>query len=223
MRVLVVDDHALFADAIRAMLEAAGHEVLPIARNGSQAVEIAVADPPDVALIDVGLPDQSGLVVGQRIREVAPATRLVALTALDDPVLSTEATRIGFHGFLTKDTNAAEFLGSIEDAARGRSVVRPLPRATGRRADGVSGDAALLAEQLTPREREVLALLIEGVTGPRISERLGIAPNTVRTHVQSILSKLQVHSRLEAAAFAIRHGLVGPTGAQAHRRMSGAR
>jgi two-component system, NarL family, nitrate/nitrite response regulator NarL len=163
---------------------------------------------PDVALVDLGLPDQSGLVVGKMMLDACPGTKIVALTALDDPRAVEEALRAGFHGYIVKDIPVPQFISQVESVLEGRLVVprvatvRPQP-------DG----AALLSEQLTDREREVLSLLVRGLTGHAIADRLGISANTVRTHVQSILTKLQVHSRLEAATFAVRHGIVEANGA----------
>jgi DNA-binding NarL/FixJ family response regulator len=130
---------------------------------------------------------------------------------MDDPRLAGEVLRIGFHGFLTKDTPVARLVASIDAVMEGDLAPRSIPSSF---AVGSAMDSAsMLARQLTPREREVLALLVEGLDGRAISDRLGISANTVRTHVQSVLTKLQVHSRLEAATFAVRHRLVDPAGA----------
>lgn len=134
----------------------------------------------------------------------SPRLRILALTALDDPRAVEEAHALGFRGFLTKDIPVSRFVGSVRVVMDGGSVFphrRLRRRATGR-------NAGLLMYQLTPREREVLGLLVEGADSPGIASHLGISRNTVRTHVQSILTKLQVHTRLEAATFAVRHGLV---------------
>lgn len=159
---------------------------------------------PDVILVDIGLPDQSGLVVGRRLLEEAPEAKVIALSAIDDRRTIEEALRLGFHGYLTKGTPATRFERAIRSVMDGQVIV---PRFGGRRFD-TDQDSSLLATQLTERELEVLGLLVAGASGSEIATRLGISPNTVRTHVQSILTKLQVHSRLEAAAFAVRHGLV---------------
>lgn len=177
--------------------------------TAADAIEAAERQRPALALVDIGLPDQSGLHVGRRIMEVSAQTRVVAVTALEDARLAEEVVRAGFHGYLMKDVNVSQLLSSIDAVLRG-DVVLP-PRLT-RAATAVRGErgSQLLGQQLTPRELEVLEMLAMGAGGREIARALGVAPNTVRTHVQSILSKLQVHSRLEAAAFAVRHGLVRP-------------
>ena len=163
---------------------------------------------PDLVLLDLGLPDRNGLEVGKDILDELPDTKVVALTALEDERSVDEALRLGFHGYLTKQTEALYFKRALESIQDGQAV---FPHRRGglaaRSRRGRSGDE-LMADQLTSREVEVLQLLAEGASSVQIADQLGVSPNTVRTHVQGILSKLQVHSRLEAAAFAVRHDLV---------------
>jgi DNA-binding NarL/FixJ family response regulator len=166
---------------------------------------------PDVVLLDLGLPDESGLAVGKALVSTWPDARIIALTALDDPTAVSEALAIGFRGYLTKDTAVDRFIAAIDTVMQDQIV---LPQRIRNRArSGMDEHAALLVSQLTVREREVLGLLTAGLDGPAIARRLGVSRNTVRTHVQSILTKLQVHSRLEAAAFARHHRLVPPNAA----------
>ncbi len=207
-RVVIVDDHVLFVDAVRHMLETHGLEVVGVATTARAGLEAVEDLRPDVVLVDLGLPDLSGLALGRHIVERRPKTTVLALTVVDDPRAVREALRAGFRGYVTKDASAARLLQAVRAAAAGRLAV---PRGLGALPTGPRGDdraALLLASRLTGREREVLALLVEGTDGRGIAKRLGISHNTVRTHVQSILTKLQVHSRLEAAAFAVRHGVV---------------
>jgi two-component system, NarL family, nitrate/nitrite response regulator NarL len=169
---------------------------------------MARRQPPELALVDLGLPDQSGLVVGKMILESCAGTKIVALTALDDPRVVEEALQAGFHGYIVKDTPVPEFVRAVRSVLEGGLVVPRLLVSARIRPD----DASLLSAQLTAREREVLGLLVGGLPGPKIADQLGISTNTVRTHVQSILTKLQVHSRLEAATFAVRHGIIQGNG-----------
>jgi two-component system, NarL family, nitrate/nitrite response regulator NarL len=211
IRALIVDDHTLFAEAVRATLEARGIEVVAVVANGAGALEAVAAHRPDLVLLDLGLPDRSGLAVGADILDEAPETKVLALTALDDPRAVKEAMRTGFHGYLTKDTPVAKFVEAVLAAIGGQVVMphRLAAQAAGARSRH-DRQVALMAEQLTYRELDVLRLLADGLPGEAIARRLGISRNTVRTHVQSILTKLQVHSRLEAASFAVRHGIVDP-------------
>jgi two-component system nitrate/nitrite response regulator NarL len=142
-------------------------------------------------------------VVASAIKRAAPSARIIVLTGINDPRLAEQSSRLGF-GYMTKQTPVRRVLDAVRAAVDGRSsmITRSSTRRTGR------SDEALLADQLTRREREVLTLLVEGLSGTAIARRLRISSNTVRTHIQSILTKLQVHSRLAAATFAVRHGLV---------------
>ena len=182
-------------------------EAVGVVTTGRAALAFLEDDRPDVILLDLGLPDRSGLAVGREILESWPEAKLVVLTALDDPKAVEEAVRAGFRGYLTKDTPVSRFVSSIEAIVAGQYVF-PHRFAQRMRRPGSNDSVWLLISQLTPREREVLGLLVEGADGRTIATRLGISRNTVRTHVQSILTKLQVHSRLEAATLAVRHRVV---------------
>jgi two-component system nitrate/nitrite response regulator NarL len=202
-----VDDHRLFAEAIGQGLAAEGASVLDVATCGRDALDAVRRHRPDLALVDIGLPDADGIELGRQILEESPETKVVALTALEDERAVEHALQAGLHGYLTKNSEPATFRRALESIADGQTVYphrlgghvgRPTP----------SSHEGFLAAQLTPRELEVLQLLAEGASSREIAERLSISPNTVRTHVQGILSKVQVHSRLEAAAFAVRNDLV---------------
>lgn len=212
-RILLVDDHRLFSEVIRSTLEGMGMDVLPVTTTGSEGLDVARRERPDIVLVDIGLPDQSGLMVGKKILEEMPDTKVVAVTSLIDPRAVAEAVRLGFRGYVTKHTPVNQFVSSIQAVLDGNVVMpKQLARAAAGDRSPEEQQADILVKQLTDREREVLQLLAEGSSGTQIAQRLGVSPNTVRTHVQSILTKLQVHSRLEAAAFAVRHGLIKTPG-----------
>jgi two-component system nitrate/nitrite response regulator NarL len=213
VRVLIVEDQVLFAEAMQVALRNHGVEVVGMAATGAEGLELLSTRDPDVVLLDIGLPDRGGMKVGREMLERCPHVKVLALTALRDGRTAREALRAGFSGYLTKDTDVARLIRAIESATSGEvTISKGVARqaAGGHAPDGVS----LMISQLTDRERDVLALLAEGADSPVIAERLGISRNTVRTHVQSILAKLNVHSRLEAAAFAVRHGIVSVGGAR---------
>lgn len=208
MKVLIVEDQSLFAEAIEVALCDQGVDVVGVARTGCDALEMLTTTDPDVVLMDIGLPDMGGLVVGWTMLKQRPDLKILALTALRDGRAARDALRAGFSGYLTKDTDIGRLIRAIDSALAGEVTI---PKRLARQAAGDHGDAvALMISQLTQREREVLALLSEGADSAAIAARCGISRNTVRTHVQSILAKLNVHSRLEAAAFAVQHGLVSP-------------
>jgi two-component system nitrate/nitrite response regulator NarL len=212
IRILIVDDHRLFADVIRSVLERHGMEILAVASSVEEGLASARREHPDVVLIDLGVPDGSGISLGRTIVEELPETKVIALTALNHPKVVGEALRAGFAGYLTKDTPLTQFVAMIEAAAGGEVVIpQRLAAAVVGARSAEERHASLLAEQLSPRERQVLTLLAEGASSEDIAAKLSVSPNTVRTHVQSILTKLQVHSRLEAATFAVRYGIVKVT------------
>lgn len=208
-RVLLVDDHLLFAEALRAALEQDGLEVLPLAMSGRQALDSARSTSPDLAIVDIGLPDIDGLELGVQMKAEHPTIKILIVTALNSVDALRRALDLGFGGYVTKDTSMERFVAGMRSVLAGNTVIPSnlSPGVTNRLTDEES-DAALKADQLTPREREVLQKLAYGSTSEIIASELSVSRHTVRTHVQNILTKLQVSSRLEAAAFAIRYGLV---------------
>jgi two-component system nitrate/nitrite response regulator NarL len=204
---LIVDDHRLFAEAITWPLEDLGMRVV-IASNKLDATDAASMHRPSLVLMDIGSSGVNGLEAVEDIKRLVPEARVVALTGVNDQRIVKEALRRGFHGCVAKDARMEQFAVSIKAVMNGELVVPPLP--TKRGIGGQSEEerfASSLAAQLTPREQDVLRLLVEGVSSATIARRLSISANTVRSHVQSILPKLQVHSRLELAAFVVRNGL----------------
>ncbi len=206
---MIVDDHKLFADALWPALESAGMEVVGVATSASEALEAGRRERPDVALVDPALQDGGGVEVGRTMIAELQDTRVIALTALEDPGVVRECVRAGFVGFVTKDLPISRLDSAIRAAIEGSMAV---PGGKGpsvaRARDRRGGEDAMLAAHLTPREREVLALLAEGASAAEIQKRLSISRSTVRTHIHSILTKLQVRSGLQAAALAAGLGIV---------------
>ncbi|HKZ26069.1 MAG TPA: response regulator transcription factor [Acidimicrobiia bacterium] len=201
-RILIVDYNLLFADLLRLSLDAHGMPVLPIATTGAEALEAARFDTPALVLLEIFLPDGSGLSVGSRILERCPDTKVLVLSDVRDHKLAGQALAIGFHGYLTKDMPFDRLVNALQAALDGQVVMSP---ALARAAPSVED---LLVKRLTVREREVFGMLVEGLNNRDIALNLYVSLHTVRSHVQSVLAKLQVHSRLEAVAFAIRHGIL---------------
>lgn len=204
--VLVVDDHPVFAQSLRAALETVDTmRVVGVAHSAEDALQEAARSQPGVILLDYRLPDAGGGRLIEQLQVVAPGTRVVVLTASADDHTLIDAIESGCASFLTKDQTLEDVVMAVQSAAIGEAVIPPallarvLPRL--RRRGGPSS-------ALTPREREVLELLAAGVPSNEIAERLFVSRNTVRNHVQNVLTKLGAHSRLEAVAIGIREGLV---------------
>jgi DNA-binding NarL/FixJ family response regulator len=213
IRVLLVDDHQLLTGALaRTMAQESDIQVVGVAGTVGEAKALA-RDRLDVVLMDYRLPDGTGAEATRAIKARWPAARVVMLTALNDDETILESIQAGADGYLTKDRAIDEVVGAVRAAFAGetllpRSVILGIAQRVAAARD--RGTERLQVDPLTTRELEVLRALTEGLSTPEICERLFIAPNTLRTHVQNIMGKLRVHSKLEAVAFALRHRLVEP-------------
>jgi len=215
MRVLIADDHPLFRDGLRSLLEARGIEVVGEARNGREAVDQARRLEPDVVLMDLSMPELNGLAATRLISAQLPTVKVVMLTASEDDADLFEAIKSGAQGYLFKNLDSNEFFRLLEGVAQGEPALTPAlarkllgefarpapaPRAT------VAPDA-----ELTEREREVLELLVQGFTTNRaLAEKLVVSENTVKYHLRNILDKLHLQNRAQVVAFAVRQGMVEP-------------
>jgi two-component system nitrate/nitrite response regulator NarL len=206
MRVLLCDDHLLFLEVMRPVLEARGCAV-DLATSVGEAVALARVRRPDIAVLDVGLPSGSGIDGARQIIEMDPEIKVVLLTGLTDPSVVRDAIDAGVVGIAYKGRPLNETVQMLERVLRGEIVIDPPPR---RRVGRGSDKQRWLASFLTPREREVLSRLVHGESTARIARAMGISQSTARTHIQSVLTKLGVHSRLEASSFAVRHNIVDP-------------
>jgi len=213
IRVLLVDDHQLLTGALaKTMADESDIQVVGVAGSVGEAKALA-RDRLDVVLMDYRLPDGTGAEATRAIKARWPAARVVMLTALNDDETILESIQAGADGYLTKDRAVEEVVDAVRAAHAGetllpRSVIMGIAQRVAAARD--RGGERLQVEPLTARELEVLRALTEGQSTPEICERLFIAPNTLRTHVQNIMGKLRVHSKLEAVAFALRHRLVEP-------------
>jgi two-component system, NarL family, nitrate/nitrite response regulator NarL len=207
-RVLIVDDHRLFADVISTMLTDRGLDVVAVVTTAGAALVEAERSSPDLVLLDIDLPDGNGIEVGRSILAARPRTIVLIVSALAHPEWVREALGAGFHGFVAKDAPLERFVSSVTAALDGQVVVPHELTSPNRVRSSEEEYADVVGAQLTAREREVLGMLVDGASTEEMAERLGVSRNTVRTHVGRVLNKLQAHSRLEAATFAVRHGLV---------------
>lgn len=205
-KVLVVDAQRLSGELLATILIDREMEVVGVCTAAADAIRETKTHLPDLAIIDLEHPE-GAVALGSRLLDIQPRLTLLALSAGDDQRLAGEAIRAGFHGCVTRDVSLPRFFGAVSSALNGDLVVSHRLAGT-QSPDGKR--AHVLADGLTPREREVLGLLVAGTSSEDMARKLSISANTVRTHVSSILSKLQVHSRLEAVTFATRHRLVQP-------------
>jgi two-component system, NarL family, response regulator LiaR len=203
IRVLIADDHAVVRQGLRTFLELQEDmAVVADAADGEEAVRAAAEHLPDVVLMDLVMPRLGGVEAIRRIVAARPATRVIALTSFldDDKVLP--AVRAGAAGYLLKDVLPPELVRAIRTVHRGEALLHPAVAAR-----VLEEVAAPAPAALTPREREVLALMARGLANKRIAHELGIAEKTVKIHVSRVLHKLGVADRTQAALYAVREGL----------------
>jgi DNA-binding NarL/FixJ family response regulator len=215
IRVLLVDDQRLMRDGMRTLLSLEQDlEVAGEAGNGLEGLQQALATRPDVVLMDIRMPVMNGVEATREIRRALPETRVLVLTTFDDDDLVMEALLEGAAGYLTKDLPAEEIAEAIRKVCTG-GVVMPPPIAAkvvaelAKRSSGAVAQATDvgLLEHLTEREREVLRLLGQGFSNKEVAEALFITEGTAKNHVSSVIEKLGLRDRTQAALWAVRHGL----------------
>ena len=208
-RVLLVDDHPIWRDAVAADLTASGLDVVATAASVREAVDRARAVRPDVAVVDLNLPDGSGVEVVRSLSAMEPRVHVLVLSASGEQPDVLEAVTAGASGYLLKSVSSADLCDGVERTARGEAVFTPqlagLVLGAYRRLAG--GEESDEHPQLTPRETEVLKLVATGMASKQIATRLGISPRTVENHVASTLAKLQLANRVQLARYAVEQGL----------------
>ncbi|MGH2853743.1 MAG: response regulator [Solirubrobacteraceae bacterium] len=218
---MIADDHRLFRDGLRGTLQDAGMAVVGEASDGAEAVALVRELAPDVVVLDLKMPGVSGLEALRQIGLSCPDVQAVVLTVSDEDADVLEALAAGACGYLLKDTRADRLAGGIREAAEGYMVlssevaqtlmtrVRADADANAVRAEAEAGEAAVDERPaLTPREEEVLRLIAQGADNVAIGLELSISPHTVKQYVTNIFEKLGVRSRVQAAVYAVRSGLV---------------
>jgi DNA-binding NarL/FixJ family response regulator len=206
----VVDDHDLFRRGLRELLEEQGIRVIGEASSAADAIALALRSRPDVVVMDLNLPRHSGIEATRELIATAPESRVLMLTVASDERSVLDALIAGACGYLLKDATIEEIAGGVRAAARGQSFVSPrvghhvLERLRGQAGvDDGRGDETPLSE----REMEILRLVAQGCDNDEIAERLFLSPRTVKNHVSSILAKLQMDNRVQAAVYAVRKGI----------------
>lgn len=201
-RAVIVEDHDALSRGLELVLGKAGIDVVGSARTEQEGYEIILRERPGLAVVDIGLEDGSGVELARRLAESEPDLGVLIYTGLDDEGLLREAIDSGARGFALKAGPARDLVAAARAVASGGSYVDP--HLTFVLGESASGEVATLS----PREREVMAALAEGLKGPQVAERLGIAPDTVRTHVEHAMHKLDARTRVHAIAIALQHGLI---------------
>ena len=211
VRVVLADDHALVREGIRHVLDAeAGIEVVAEASNGADAVSLALEHRPDVVLLDITMPGENGLRAAARLREAMPGVRILMLSMHDNVEYVREGMRIGTHGYLLKDSAGEELRAAIRAVHAGGTFFSPavVQRLTAAPEVPATPPAHAQLAQLTPRERDVLQGIADGLTNKAIAADLGISRRTVEAHRESLMRKLEIHNVAGLTRFALEVGLL---------------
>ena len=215
---MVVDDHPMWRDAVARDLAEAGYDVVATVSDGAQALRVAGAAQPDVVVLDLQLPDMSGVEVTRGLRAAHPAARVLVLSASGEQQDVLDAVKAGAVGYLLKSAARPEFLDAVRRTADGDAVFTPglaaLVLGEFRRLAAAPADSAgdgresrEDAPRLTERETEILRMVATGMSYKQIATRLVLSHRTVQNHVQNTLGKLHLHNRIELVRYAIEHGL----------------
>ncbi len=216
LKVTVIDDHTLFREGLQGLLERHGLKVLDSVGDSESGYAAVQARQPDVVLLDLRLPQTDGLEILRTMKADKECPPIVMLTTSDHEQDLVEALRAGASGYLLKDMEPDDLVAALRAIVSGETVVAPsLAPALARVVQGhepapAPKDEEGLFDALTPREREILILLAEGLSNRGIGNSLGISEGTVKAHVKAILRKLDVASRVVAAVLAVEHGLAAP-------------
>lgn len=213
IRVLVVDDQYAFTDMLRVVLELEPDiNVVGTALTGDEGLQMALDTHPDVALVDYHMPNMTGLEVIKELRSAGEQAKVIVLTGDTDEAVMAEAIAEGAVGYITKHQAIREVVAAVRRASEGEPVIPPfmIPRILSHfhRQQQQEQQAQALREKLSAREIEILEQLAGGADNKAIGEALVISPNTVRTHIQNILTKMGVHSKLEATTLALKVGVI---------------
>ena len=208
--VMVVDDHPMWRDAVERDLQAAGHDVVAVAANGREALARFPAAAPQVVVLDLQLPDSTGVEITATMLQHDPSARVLILSASGEQADVLEAIKAGATGYLVKSASSVELVRAVQRVADGDTVFTPglagLVLGEFRRiAQGPADDDPV--DQLTDRETEILKMVATGMSYRQIAERLVLSHRTVQNHVQNTLRKLQMNNRVQLTRWAIQHGL----------------
>jgi two-component system response regulator NreC len=207
-RILLADDHVMVRQALRALLEQAGMVVVGEASDGQEALQEAHEQPPDIAVLDIGMPRLNGLETARRFREALPLTKIVLLTVHTEDPYVLEAMQAGAVGYVLKTQATLDLVQAIRDVLQGQLYLSP--RVSRAVVTAYLTRSDLPPDPLTSREREVLQRIAEGETTKEIAWRLGLSAKTVESHRSRLMRKLDIHETATLVHYAIRRGLSHP-------------
>lgn len=208
MNVLICDDHSLFAEALSIVLAGRGHEVVGCVTAPQEAATVAATGAVEVCVMDLQFPGSSGVDGIAWVLQESPSTRVVALTGSTDPGLLSQAIDAGARGLATKGDDLNRVVDTIRRVHEGEVVLAATGIEVATKGDETPMDRNALTRFLTDREREVLQRLVDGQSTADVARDMGVRYTTARTHIQNLLMKLGVHSKLEAVAFAVSNRVV---------------
>jgi two-component system, NarL family, nitrate/nitrite response regulator NarL len=221
LNMVLADDHVIFLDGLTSVLSQMGHRVKAVATSRSALVDAVRSHQPDICVTDTDFPDGPVVDVLSALVDDCPRTKVVLLTADSSPDTLRKALNAGASAFVHKTRGVSVLVETLRRVGTGEMVIDGSFSGPQALSDNAPVEFRRLAAFLTPRELECLALLAQGLDTTGMAGQLGISPATVRTHVQALLAKLGVHSRLEAASIAMRHGLVTASAGGGGARLNG--
>ncbi|MBZ2174095.1 response regulator transcription factor [Schnuerera sp. xch1] len=210
--VMVVDDHILMREGLKQLLELEEDiEVISQAGNGEEALDKILQDEPDVILLDINMPQMTGIDVLRRMKDLGLNSKVIMLTIHDDREYLFETMKIGANGYVLKDSDADSLIKAIRNVIKGKTYIQPSIASMlvdgMNKDDNEQDDEVKKIESLTKREYEVLMLIAEGLNNKDIASKLFISEKTVKNHVSSIFKKIEVNDRIQAAIFAFKNNI----------------
>jgi two-component system response regulator NreC len=207
-RVLLADDHSLIRQALRALLEKQGFQVVSEASDGQEALRSVEKTQPEVAILDISMPVLNGVDAARELVKSSPKTRVILLTQHDEDEYVTEALRAGVRGYVLKSQAAEDLLHAIQEVCRGKVYLSP--NISGAVVDAYLSKTYVSPDPLSARERQVLQLVGEGKSTKDIAAHLGISAKTAESHRARLMKKLDIHETASLVRYAIRRGLIQP-------------